>query len=146
MKIAIASDHAGFELKTALIAHFKEKYQFIDCGTQSTENVDAFDYARKGVYEIKDRQASLGIFICGTGVGMSITANRFSFIRAALCRSEEEARLSREHNDANVLCLGGRISNIEDSIKMVDIFLTTAFSGKERYVRRIEKTNKCFSD
>ncbi len=138
MKIAIASDHSGIEMKSALIKSLKD-YTFIDCGPNDSDSVDYPDYAKKVVQEIKEKKADFGILICGTGIGMSISANRFDFIRAGLCRTEEDAQLTREHNNANVLCLGARISTIENAIKMSEVFLTTAYSNSPRHNKRISK-------
>ena len=138
MKIAIASDHSGIEMKTAVINAF-QNLNFIDCGPNDSSSVDYPDYAKKVTKKIKDKSVDFGILICGTGIGMSISANRFDFIRAGLCRTETDAQLTREHNNANVLCLGARISTIEKAISITKTFLNTEFSNDERHIKRIKK-------
>ncbi len=138
MKIAIASDHSGIEMKSALIKSLKD-FDFIDCGPSDSTSVDYPDYAKKVAQQIKEKKTDLGILICGTGIGMSISANRFDFIRAGLCRTKEDAKLTREHNDTNILCLGARISTIENAIKISEVFLTTEYSNSPRHNKRISK-------
>jgi len=138
MKILIASDHGGFELKEKIKAKLK-KYDVEDLGG-TEEPCDYPDYAKKLCKKIKKDE--LGILICGTGIGMSIAANRFKGIRAALCYDEYSAKMSREHNDANVLVLGGRTLSFEKAEKIVDIWLNTKFSGEERHERRIRKIDE----
>ncbi|MCV6599175.1 MAG: ribose 5-phosphate isomerase B [Alphaproteobacteria bacterium] len=139
-KILIGSDHAGFDLKKELIKFLEEnKYEVHDCGTyKSGESVDYPDYANKLCSLIKLNKAPKGILICGTGIGMSIAANRHKIIRAALCLDSEMAKLSREHNDANVLVLGARITSSEDAINIMQTFLNTNFA-KGRHQKRIDK-------
>jgi ribose 5-phosphate isomerase B len=145
----IASDHAGFELKTTLLATLENAFSsrtWIDLGCQSVDSVDYPDYAKKLCQEIiqatsesggkLDTQAC-GILICGSGIGMSIAANRFEKIRAALVNSPEQARLSREHNAANVLCLGARFLSLDEAQEIIRVFVNTPFSGGERHLRRI---------
>lgn len=139
--IAIASDHAGVEMKAAIVAHLQNR--IIDCGPTTDDSVDYPDYAKKVVDQIKDKKADFGILICGTGIGMSIAANRCPSIRAGLCRAVLDAILTREHNDANVLCLGARTTLIDDAIKIVDVFLKTKFSDADRHTRRIDKLSTC---
>lgn len=138
--IFIASDHAGLELKRHLIARFPH-LPFIDLGTQTTESVDYPDFAAKLCRELEGKlQDSCGILICGSGQGMAIRANRFPFIRAALCWTEDVARLAREHNDANVLCLGGRLVTFPTAEEILDVFLKTPFAGG-RHEGRVSKLN-----
>jgi ribose 5-phosphate isomerase B len=138
-KIAIASDHAGIDLKAALAKHLQALgFAVEDHGTNSTESVDYPDYAQKIAAEIIAQKAALGILICGSGVGMSIAANRFTGIRAALCHSEEIAKLAREHNDANILVLGARFLDLRTAQAITDIFLQTNFSGG-RHANRVSK-------
>ncbi len=138
--IALGSDHAGFEYKERLkklLDEIKKPYQ--DFGTISPDSVDYPDIAHLVSKAISSGKYQLGILICGTGIGMSIAANKHKGIRAAACESAASAKLSREHNDANILCLGARICSWETAIEIVKTFLTTPFSGGERHLRRIEK-------
>lgn len=138
-KIAIASDHGGFELKNALSEHLKAAgYDVLDLGTHTPASVDYPDIAQKMAEEIKNGTVKKGILLCGTGIGISIAANRFPFIRAALVHDAFGARLCREHNDANVLVLGGRTTGAEVAFDCARIFLTTDFLG-DRHARRVEK-------
>lgn len=132
--IFIASDHAGFELKQYLIETLKEDIR--DLGTYSTESCDYPVYAHKLTEEVLNNANSVGILICGSGVGMSIAANRKKDIRAALCANEEIAALSRQHNDANVLVLGARFISKECALKCVQTFLQTPFESG-RHLRRV---------
>jgi len=144
MKIAIGSDHAGYgppePYKPALQAHIEGLgHEVIDCGTDSDTAVDYPDFANKVTETILAGKAERGILICGTGIGISIVANRHPGIRAATCATEDMARLAREHNDANVICVGQRILSLEECIKLVDIWLETPFSEGERHQRRVSK-------
>ena len=134
-KIYIASDHAGFEIKTKLINYFPK---LIDLGTNSNQSVDYPDFAHKLVNEVLKHKESFGILICGTGVGMSIAANRSKGIRAALISSSEIARLVRQHNNANVLVLPGRFMDEEEAKKSVKTFIETEFEAG-RHQARIDK-------
>ena len=134
-KIFIASDHAGYEMKTALNYHFSS---FIDLGTNSFDSVDYPDFAHKLTREILKNEGSFGILICGTGVGMSIAANRLEGIRAGLVSSVEVTRLIRQHNDANVLVIPGRFMEAEEAINCVQTFIETQFE-EGRHKQRIEK-------
>ncbi|MDR2778234.1 MAG: ribose 5-phosphate isomerase B [Rickettsiales bacterium] len=138
--IIIASDRAGFELKSFLMEKMRtsKDYHFVDFGTDGDEAVDYPDYARKVAMAILAGEANYGILICGTGIGMSMAANRFRGIRAGLCHGSLEARLTREHNDANILCLGARIIGNECALENVNVFLSTKFSGG-RHSDRIRK-------
>ena len=135
MKIFIASDHAGYEMKTALNNHFSS---FIDLGTNSFDSVDYPDFAHKLTTEILKNEGSCGILICGTGVGMSIAANRLEGIRAGLVSNVEVTRLIRQHNDANVLVIPGRFMEAEEAINCVQTFIETQFE-EGRHKQRIEK-------
>ena len=141
MKIVVAADHGGFELKeqvkAALVAGGEE---VVDIGCFSSESVDYPDFAEKAVSLILQNECQMGILICGTGIGMSIAANRYRAIRAANCSNVHTAQLSREHNNANVLCLGARVLEAEVAIEMVRVWLHTAFSGG-RHQRRISKVS-----
>ena len=134
-KIFIASDHAGYEMKVKLHNHFT---QLIDLGTNSTESVDYPDFAHKLSNEVLKNKESLGILICGTGVGMSMSANRITGIRAGLVNNNEIARLIRQHNDANVLVIPGRFMEEKEAIRCVRTFLNTKFEAG-RHKNRIDK-------
>lgn len=139
MKIAIASDHGGFTLKQELIKHYASKgLAFADLGTHSEDSCDYPDAAKAMAQYLRDKKADLGILICGTGVGISIAANRYHGIRAALLYDDFVAEMARKHNNANVLVFGGRTMKTADVIRRTDIFLNTAFEGG-RHLRRIEK-------
>ena len=138
MTIVIASDHAGFNMKQSLVDTLSYKYRFIDLGTSSeVHSVDYNDYVRILVKEVLDHRL-FGVLICHTGIGMSIAANRHKLIRAALCCDCESARLSREHNDANVLVLSGRV-DLTKSAEILNTFISTSFSNEERHIRRVAK-------
>ncbi|MFN3921908.1 MAG: ribose 5-phosphate isomerase B [Caldimicrobium sp.] len=137
MKIVIGSDHAGFFLKEKIKDFLdQEGYEVIDVGTYSTVSVDYPEYGYKAIEKILSGEAERGILICGTGIGMSIVANRFSKIRAALCHEPFSAQMARKHNDANVLVLGGRLIGDGMAIEIVKTFLNTEFE-KGRHERRI---------
>lgn len=139
--LAIASDHAGTNLKQKIIQLLKKKkLTILDLGTNTDESVDYPDYAHKMVEEIIEETVPKGILICGTGIGMSIAANRSSSIRAALCITEYMAERARMHNDANILVLGSKLTPDELSLKMVEKFLETKFEGG-RHSRRLAKIN-----
>ncbi|MDW8191124.1 MAG: ribose 5-phosphate isomerase B [Pseudobdellovibrionaceae bacterium] len=140
--IVIGCDHAGLSLKQELIHYLKKKsLPIVDVGTSSSDPVDYPDFAYQLAQKLKDHSESLGILICGTGQGMAMAANRFSHIRAAVVWNEESARLARAHNNANVLCLGGRLWSVEQAIQFFDIFLSTPFEGG-RHFPRIQKLGK----
>lgn len=140
--IAIASDHAGFALKGVLKLELESLgYAPLDLGTHDTASVDYPDYANKLAQAIKAGKAARGVLVCGTGIGISIAANRHREIRAALCQDVTTARLSREHNDANVLVLGGRIVGEEVAKECLKAFLATAFAGG-RHEGRVAKLAK----
>jgi ribose 5-phosphate isomerase B len=137
---AIGSDHAGFDYKEKLKILLKKMgMDFKDFGTTSDKSVDYPDFAHVVSEAVSSGEYDRGILICGTGIGMCITANKHAGIRAAVCESVESARLTREHNDANVLCLGARIISWEKAEEVVRIFLSTPFSGGERHLNRIKK-------
>jgi len=138
-KLAIASDHAGLDLKSSLVRSLAEQgFEVMDLGTHSTESVDYPDYAAAVADAIRDGQAQRGILICGSGIGISIAANRHPGIRAALCHDTTSARLARQHNDANVLALGARLIGPQVAEDCVLAFLSTPFEGG-RHLRRVEK-------
>lgn len=139
MKVFIASDHAAFNEKHALIEELKSRYDIVDLGTNSSNSVNYPDYAFAMVKKIQE-SGEKGILLCGSGIGISIVANRFKGIRAALCRDQEDARLAREHNDANIIAFSGRKTAVSDMVKMTDIFLSTSFEGG-RHQARIDLFN-----
>ena len=142
MKIAIATDHAAVALRKKIILVLEEGgHQVADLGPAEGESVDYPDYAVKVARRVAEQEADFGILLCGTGIGMSIAANKIKTIRAALCHSEETARLAREHNDANVLCLGARILDEATVNACVKIFLATAFEGG-RHEKRVQKISE----
>ena len=137
--IALAADHGGFELKNLLAEKLAEwGYEPLDLGTYSTDTVDYPDMAAKMADAIKAGKAERGVLVCGTGIGISIAANRFPFIRAALIHDAFGARLCREHNNANVIVFGGRTTGIEVAYDCLNTFLNTQFAGG-RHARRVEK-------
>ena len=139
MKVALASDHAGFEYKEKvkqLLASLNVAFE--DFGTNSIDSVDYPDFSHKASEAITNGKCERGIFVCGTGIGMSIVANKHKGIRAAVCESVESVKLTRQHNDANVLCFGARISEWNTTEEMIKVFLTTEFEGG-RHLKRVEK-------
>jgi len=142
MIIAIASDHAGYDLKTE-IRPFLEQIglDVEDFGTYKNEAVDYPDYGILAARAVAQKKADLGIIMCGSGIGMSIVANKVEGIRAALCCTAEMAEMSRKHNDANILVLGGRMIDFDEAKKAVDVWLKTAFEGG-RHLRRINKIHQ----
>ena len=137
--IAIASDHAGYELKVTLTKELESMgYEILDLGTNGTDSVDYPDFAEALAKAIQDRRAERGVLLCGTGIGIAMAANRHPGIRAAPCHDETSARLTREHNDANVLALGARLVGVEVAKDCLRTFLTTDFAGG-RHARRVAK-------
>ena len=138
-KIAIASDHGGFELKESIITFLLKKGWEVDnLGAPSTDSVDYPDYGIKVAKAIIDKKIVRGILICGTGVGMSIVVNRFPGIRGTLCSDVYTAKMCREHNDSNILILGGRVIGVSLALEILDIWLKTEFEGG-RHQRRLDK-------
>lgn len=136
--IAIASDHGGYELRQEIMKHLEERgLEYKDFGCETPASVDYPEYARKVTSAIKSGEFDKGILICGTGIGISITANKVPGIRCALCTDCFCAEATRQHNDANVLALGGRVVGAGLALKIVDTFLDTPFSNDERHQRRI---------
>ena len=141
--IAIASDHGGYDLKMALIKELQAKgLAVLDLGTHSGESVDYPDYADAMASAFRDGKATRGVLLCGSGIGISIAANRHPELRAALVHDGLTARLARLHNDANVLVMGGRILGPELAKDCLDVFLNTAFEGG-RHARRVAKMSRC---
>lgn len=139
MKLFIASDHAAFEEKNLLAEYLKKNHEVIDLGTHSPESTNYAEWAKKLVENVL-KEKTMGILLCGSGQGVCMTANRFKGIRAALCRDDDDARMTRMHNDANVLCLAGRKNHPEFMKKIADAFLTTSFEGG-RHQTRIDQFN-----
>ncbi len=137
-KVLIASDHAGFVLKTELQKNLQE-WVWSDLGPFEEISVDYPDYAKQLGLRLLSENFKQGILVCGSGIGMSIAANKISGIRAAMVETVTAARFSREHNDANVLCLGARLISLEYAIEITRLWLTTAFSQNARHVTRIQK-------
>ena len=138
LRIAIGSDHGGYEYKEQIVSHLKEQgYECVDVGTYSTDSCDYPVIARTVTTKITTGEADRGILICGTGIGMSIVANKVKGIRAALCGDTFSARASRAHNNSNVLCLGERVIGINLAMDIVDIWLESKFEGG-RHQRRVD--------
>lgn len=134
--IAIGCDHGGYELKLPILAYFREEgYQVLDMGCDSTDSVNYPVYADKVCNAITEGKADLGILICGTGIGMSMAANKHKGIRAAACENTYSARMTRAHNNANVLCLGARVIGAGLAVDMVELFLNTDFLGGRHSIR-----------
>jgi ribose 5-phosphate isomerase B len=139
VKILMASDHAGFELKELLAERAKESgHEVVDLGPATEDPVDYPDFAHNLAQRISAGEAERGLLICGTGIGMAIAANRHPGVRAALCHDAFTAELARRHNNANVLCMGGRTTGSGVAIQMLDIFLATPFDGG-RHALRVQK-------
>lgn len=136
--IAIGCDHGGYELKLEVINHLKERgFEIKDFGCDSTASCDYPVYAKKVAEAVADGECELGILICGTGIGMSMAANKVDGIRAALCADCFSAKATREHNNANILCMGARTTGPGLALMITDIFVDTPFSNDERHIRRI---------
>lgn len=138
LKVAIGADHAGFHYKELIIEYLKARnIEFVDIGTYTPESCDYPDIARKVAEKVISSEADRGILVCGTGIGVSIAANKVHGIRAALCGDTYSARVSRAHNNANVLCLGSRVVGEHLALDIVDIWLKTGFEGG-RHKRRVD--------
>ena len=141
MKIAIAADHAGFELKEIIKEYLKKSgNEVTDFGTTTTESVDYPDFAMPASRSVASRESDRGILICGSGQGMAISANKIKGIRAALCNDLYSAKMSRLHNDSNVLAIGGRVLGRDIAVEVVKTWLETGFEGG-RHQRRVDKMN-----
>ena len=140
VKVILASYHAGFKLKEAIKKFLvKKRKKVLDLGTKNTSSVDYPDYAHLLSKKINKSENKFGILVCGTGIGMSMAANKHKNIRAALCHNFKSTKLSREHNNANVMTIGARIIKKNIALKCVNTFLTTSFDGGRRHLRRIKK-------
>ena len=138
-KVCIASDHGGFNLKENIKDHLiKKNISIIDLGPFENKTVDYPDYAKKVANRIKAKKSDVGILVCGSGTGMAISANKTKTIRAAVCYNVNSTRLSREHNNANIISLGARLTSKKLSLKLVNIFLKTKFEGG-RHIKRVNK-------
>ena len=137
-KIYIASDHAGYNLKNSIIIKLSKKQKIVDLGPNSKDSVDYPDYAKKLSKKVASNSGSFGILVCGSGMGMAITANKTKNIRAALCYSKKNTKLSRLHNNANIITLGERLINKNKAINLIKTFLSTKFEGG-RHLRRVKK-------
>jgi len=138
-KIALGADHAGYELKEKIADYLKKKgYEVTDFGTYSNESTDYPDLALKTAKSVSEKESDEGILICGTGIGMSIVANKLPGVRAALCNSIETVKLARKHNHANLLCLGARVERTESVEDIIDTWLSTEFEHG-RHDRRVQK-------
>lgn len=138
-KIALGADHAGFELKEQIAKYLKEKgYEVKDFGAYSTDSIDYPDPAYSTAKSVSEHSSDVGILICGTGIGMSMVANKLPGVRAALCNSVETAQISKKHNNANLLCLGGRVEHTDSVEKIVDEWLNAKFE-EGRHERRVDK-------
>ena len=138
-KVCIASDHAGYKLKEIIKEHLINKYiSMFDMGPFENKSVDYPDYAKKLAKRIKAKKSDIGILVCGSGTGMAISANKIKGIRAAVCYNIKSTRLSRQHNNANIITLGARLTKKSLSLKLVDLFLKTKFEGG-RHLKRVKK-------
>lgn len=136
--IAIGCDQAGYAFKCRVMEHFDEKgIEYKDFGTYSSDSTDYPIYAKSVANAVANGECQFGVLICGTGIGMCITANKVKGIRASICHTRYEAEITRQHNDANIICIGARVLALETAIDCIDIFLKTAFSEEERHIRRI---------
>jgi ribose 5-phosphate isomerase B len=144
LRIALGADHGGFALKETLkqfLLNHHPELEVLDLGTYSTDSVNYPDFARKVCKRILSKESDLGILVCGTGIGISIQANRYPSIRAALVTNVEMAKMAKAHNNANILCLGGRIISDQDAIQCVEAWLSTPFEGG-RHADRIAKLDE----
>ena len=138
-KVSLASDHAGFNLKERIKKFLiKKKIKVIDLGPKNNSSVDYPDYAKKAARNVLSKKSNVGILVCGSGTGMAMSANKFKKIRAAVCYNKASTRLSRQHNNANIMALGARLTKKSDAIKLVNVFLNTKFEGG-RHLRRVNK-------
>ena len=138
-KLFISSDHAGFKFKEEVKRHFNKKYSFVDLGTDSSEiSVNYPDYAHKLCKKVSQNSRNIGILVCGSGMGMSMAANRHKKIRAALCYSVKNTKLSRLHNNANIITLGSRLTKKNIAFKCIEAFVNTKFEGG-RHNKRVRK-------
>lgn len=139
MNISIGNDHAGVDLKVAIVSHLEQKGHYLhNHGTNSRNSVDYADFIHPVAKDVEEKKSDLGIIVCGSGNGAAMTANKHKKIRAALCWSSEICKLSRQHNDANILSIPARFINLEKAVEIVDLFINTPFEGG-RHQKRIDK-------
>ncbi len=138
-KVVIGSDHAGFDTKERNKKELGDQYEFVDLGPNNDDAVDYPIYGEKVAQQVAVTPDAQGVVVCGSGIGISISANKVPGIRAALCYSKEAAESARQHNDANVISIAGRSKMMDDSVDIVRTFLTTDFSGEERHERRVKQ-------
>ena len=137
--VSLASDHAGFKLKEKIKRNLlKKKIKVIDLGPKTEKSVDYPDFAKKIARNVLSKKSNVGILVCGSGTGMAMSANKFKKIRAAVCYNAASTRLSRQHNNANIIALGSRLTKNSYAIKLVNVFLSTKFEGG-RHLRRVKK-------
>ena len=138
-KVSLASDHAGFNLKESIRKFLiKKKIKVIDLGPKNNKSVDYPEYAKKVARNVSSKKSNMGILVCGSGTGMAMSANKFKKIRAAVCYNKASTRLSRQHNNANIMALGARLTKKTNALKLVNVFLNTKFEGG-RHLRRVKK-------
>ena len=146
MKIAIANDHAGVEYKNSIIKMLEESgHEVVNFGTDSNDSCDSPDYAQKVARAVQQKTVERGILICGTGIGMSICANKFKGVRAGLCTDEFSAEMTRLHNDSNVLCLGARVIDLQTALKVALKFISTNDKVEKKHQIRLDKIEQ-YSD
>ena len=138
MRISIGSDHGGFALKQQVVKYLQSKYEVVDYGCDSLNSCDYPVFAKKVASDVSSKASDFGVLICTTGIGMSITANKFKGVRAALVMNEESAHLTRMHNNSNVICMGAKFTPYEEAIKYLDAFLEEKFEGG-RHQRRVDQ-------
>ena len=138
MKISIGCDHGGFNLKEQVVKYLEQKYEVVDYGCFDLSSVDYPVYAKQVAADVSNKVSEFGVLICTTGIGMSICANKFKGVRAALVTNEESAHLTRMHNNSNVICMGAKFTPYEEAIKYLDAFLTEQFEGG-RHQRRVDQ-------
>ncbi len=138
-KISLSSDHAGFKIKEIIKKYLiKKKIKVVDLGPKDNKSVDYPDYAKRVARNVLSKKSNIGILVCGSGTGMAMSANKFKKVRAAVCYNKASTRLSRQHNNANIMALGARLTKKSDVIKLVNVFLNTKFEGG-RHLRRVNK-------
>ena len=138
MNISIGNDHAGVDYKNYIIKNLEEKYNIVNHGTNDINSVDYPDFAHPVSLDIDNRKSDFGVLICGSGNGVAMTANKYKKVRAALCWSEEIAKLAKQHNNANVVCIPARFISKEDALQIIRSFINTKFEGG-RHERRVNK-------
>ncbi len=138
-KVVIGADHAGYEMKERIKKELADHYEFVDLGTNSDESVDYPEYAEKVAQQVAVTSDAQGVLVCGSGIGVSIVANKVNGVRAALCYSKDAAASAREHNNANIVATAGRTQTQDDPVEIVKTFLETDFSNEERHARRVKQ-------